>query len=97
MYGPYSKEMEIKLHELNDVLGYLLDELKKHDLFDRLNLIITSDHGMEKISEDKTIFLDSYIDTSLFDAHGSRACYSIFLKRSNILNKKTFNKWNNNG
>lgn len=82
MYGPYSKEMEIKLHELNEVLGYLINELKKHDLFNKLNLIITSDHGMEEISEETSIFLDTFIDTSLFDAYGSRACYSLFVKRS---------------
>jgi predicted AlkP superfamily pyrophosphatase or phosphodiesterase len=47
-----------------------------------LNLIITSDHGMDTISNKTAIFLDSYIDISLFEAFGSRACYSLFLKNS---------------
>lgn len=80
LYGPYSNEMKAQLYELNEVLGYLLDQLRKYDLFDRLNLIITSDHGMEQISQNTTIFLDSYVDTSLFEAFGSRACYSLFMK-----------------
>lgn len=84
MYGPYSDEMSAKLAELNNVLGYMIEKLKTNNLFDRLNLIITSDHGMESISANKTIFLDSYIDTSLFDAYGSRACYSLFLKNSRL-------------
>lgn len=80
LYGPYSKEMEEKLYSLDKTLGYLINELKKNDLFENLNLIITSDHGMEEISEKTAIFLDSYIDTDLFDAYGSRACYSLFVK-----------------
>lgn len=79
LYGPYSKEMEEKLYSLDKTLGYLIDELKTNDLFDSLNLIITSDHGMEEISEKTAIFLDSYIDTELFEAYGSRACYSLFV------------------
>ena len=79
MYGPYSDEMRIKLLELNDVLGYMVNKIKKNNL-DALNMIVTSDHGMETISSDRTIFLDSYIDISLFNAYGSRACYNIFLK-----------------
>lgn len=68
---------------LDNVLGYLIGELKSHHLFDKLNLIITSDHGMETISEKTAIFLDTLIDVSLFDAYGSRACYSIFVKNCN--------------
>ena len=82
MYGPFSKEMKIKLEELNDVLGYLIKSLEENDLLDRLNVIVTSDHGMDTISANKTIFLDSFIDLSLFQAYGSRACYSLFLKDS---------------
>lgn len=85
LFGPYSNQMEQKLYSLDKTLGYLIDELKSHNLFDDLNLIITSDHGMEAISEKTAIFLDSYIDTSLFDAYGSRACYSLFVKNDTSL------------
>jgi len=81
LYGPYSIEMKNKLFELNDKLGYMINKLKTNDLFDKLNVIITSDHGMESISYETSIFLESHIDTSLFDAYGSRACYSIFVKK----------------
>ena len=80
LFGPYSKEMKEKLEYLDQVLGYLIDQLKSHHLFEKLNLIITSDHGMESISEETAIFLDSYIDINLFNAYGSRAAYSIFVK-----------------
>ncbi len=76
--------MTEKLHYINEILGYLIDSLKANNLFDDLNLIITSDHGMDTISNKTAIFLDSYIDISLFEAFGSRACYSLFLKKSFI-------------
>ena len=82
MYGPYSIEMTEKLFYINEILGYLLDQLKINGLFDELNLIITSDHGMDTISNKTAIFLDTYIDTQLFEAYGSRACYSLFVKNS---------------
>jgi len=80
LFGPYSAEMTEKLHYINEILGYLIEQLKRYDLFDNLNLIVTSDHGMDTISNKTAIFLDSYIDTNLFDAYGSRACYSLFVK-----------------
>lgn len=87
LYGPFSSQMKEKLMYLDNVLGYLIGELKSHHLFDKLNLIITSDHGMETISEKTAIFLDTLIDVSLFDAYGSRACYSIFVKNSSNVEK----------
>lgn len=103
MYGPYSKQMKEKLQYVDATLGYFLNQLKKNNLFQETNLIITSDHGnfkstlymflkklilfvsylvsgMEEISEKTAIFLDNHIDTNLFDAFGSRACYSLFVK-----------------
>ena len=72
--------MKEKLEYLDQILGYMIDQLKSHHLFDKLNLIITSDHGMESISKETAIFLDSYIDINLFNAFGSRSVYSIFVK-----------------
>lgn len=80
LFGPYSKEMEQKLYSVDKTLGYLIEQLKVNDLFESMNLIVTSDHGMEEISKERAIFLDSYIDTELFDAYGSRACYNLFIK-----------------
>ena len=72
--------MAEKLQYIDDILGYLIQQLKSHHLFDKLNLIITSDHGMDTISNETVIFLDSYINTELFDAFGSRAVYTLFVK-----------------
>ena len=35
---------------------------------------------MEEITEKNTIYLDSYVDTELFNAYGRKTFYNIFLK-----------------
>lgn len=58
MFGPDSKEVDAKLEELNNVIGYLMSELKSNELYEYTNVIITSDHGMASLSEDNLILLD---------------------------------------
>jgi len=78
--------MKLKLEELDGNLEYLISELRSHSLFDKINLIITSDHGMETIkSNASAIFLDKYVDTRLFDAYGSSVVYDLFFKNSKLL------------
>lgn len=78
--------MKEKLKSLDSTLGYLIDSLKSHHLFDKLNLIVTSDHGMAQLSKERAIFLDSYVDLNLFDAYGSRSVYNLFMKNRNLYN-----------
>jgi predicted AlkP superfamily pyrophosphatase or phosphodiesterase len=84
-YGPYSKQMEDKLYELDQSLGYLMEQLQSHHLYEKLNLIVTSDHGMEQVSEDKTIYLSEHIDIGLFKAYGHRTSYNLFLSKGNFI------------
>lgn len=80
VYGPESFEMKNKLIELDNHLGYLIEQLKTSHLFDKLNIIITSDHGMQSILNKEPIFLDNYVNSSLFDAYGTSTTLNIFLK-----------------
>ncbi len=82
MYGPDSEQMAAKLVDVDNTLGYLIQQLKDHHLFDKLNLIITSDHGMEKVSNETCVFLDKYVDVTLFRAFGSGALYNLFVNDS---------------
>lgn len=60
-YGISSLEFNQTLKELDNNLGYLIDELKKADLYDSIyfQLIVLSSHGMVEIQ--KNIFLDDHI------------------------------------
>lgn len=60
-YGPSSKEVLIKIKELDELLGELMTALEKRtELSGRLNLVVLTDHGMAEIN--KYIYLDDYID-----------------------------------
>lgn len=64
--GPDNPHMESVITEIDNLLSYLVQELKKAALWDTLNVIITSDHGMAQLSTDRIIELDQYVDRDLY-------------------------------
>ncbi|XP_006625809.1 ectonucleotide pyrophosphatase/phosphodiesterase family member 5 [Lepisosteus oculatus] len=64
--GPENPEMNDVISQIDSNLGYLLDQLKKSGLYDELNLVVTSDHGMSQMSLDRVIELDNYVDRDLY-------------------------------
>ncbi|XP_066107918.1 bis(5'-adenosyl)-triphosphatase ENPP4 isoform X2 [Saccopteryx bilineata] len=64
-YGPEDKKnMSKVLKEVDDLIGDLVYKLKMLGLWENLNVIITSDHGMAQCSQDRLINLDLCIDHS---------------------------------
>lgn len=64
-----------KIVELDEVLGNLLDSLESKSLLDRMNIILTSDHGMVNVT--KTVFLDEYVDSKLYTYSGQSPIWNI--------------------
>ncbi len=54
-YGPNSSEINKAIKDLDNVSGYLFSLLKKIGMYDSVNVIILSDHGMTEIFKDKII------------------------------------------
>lgn len=77
-FGPYSKELEAVLHKCDSVIGYLISKLKETNLFQRTNIIVTSDHGMDTASLDKSIDLIDYVDIKKFKSYGGLTQINIF-------------------
>ncbi|XP_054608532.1 ectonucleotide pyrophosphatase/phosphodiesterase family member 7-like [Dunckerocampus dactyliophorus] len=48
-YGPDSPECQKMVEQVDRTVGYIRDKIYYHGLTDRLNIIITADHGMTKI------------------------------------------------
>tara|TARA_B100001029_G_C15056877_1_gene455085 strand:- start:1205 stop:2425 length:1221 start_codon:yes stop_codon:yes gene_type:complete len=74
IYGINRNKINESVSEMDNLLGYLIDELKKIEIFSKLNIIITSDHGMVDVSENKLIVLDDFIsdlDKVYIDGSGS--------------------------
>ncbi|XP_057681518.1 ectonucleotide pyrophosphatase/phosphodiesterase family member 7-like [Corythoichthys intestinalis] len=54
-FGPDSPELRQMVQQVDRTVGYIRDKIHEHDLTERLNVIITSDHGMARILPDKQI------------------------------------------
>jgi len=66
-YGPDSREIKSSIIEMDNLLGYIITELKKLDIYKKLDIIIVSDHGMTGVSKDRLILLDQYFNIDDFD------------------------------
>lgn len=64
--GPQSPLMDAVITGIDDKLGFLINELKKAGLYEKVNLIVTSDHGMAQLSADKIVELDEYVSRDLY-------------------------------
>ncbi|XP_073442641.1 bis(5'-adenosyl)-triphosphatase ENPP4 isoform X1 [Dendrobates tinctorius] len=61
-YGPEDKgNMSNVLKTVDGYIGHLVAKLKEAKLWDTVNVIITSDHGMAQCSKDRVIVLDDCI------------------------------------
>jgi alkaline phosphatase D len=58
-FGPESAQTYSKVKYLDSLLGIFMDRLENLPIADSINFIITSDHGMGNISNDKVIDLKS--------------------------------------
>lgn len=64
--GPQSPLMDAVIAGIDEKLGFLINELKKAGIYEKVNLIVTSDHGMVQLSPDHIIELDEYVSRDLY-------------------------------
>lgn len=69
--GPDSWKTMKKVRDMDAVLGTIMKKISALSISDKLHIIITSDHGMTEISEDKTLDLTKYVDLSNVIVEGS--------------------------
>jgi alkaline phosphatase D len=62
--GPRSKELIAEIEKLDTYLGDFFTKMRTLQYFNKLNFIVTSDHGMGQLSPDKQVILDEIIDTA---------------------------------
>ena len=89
VYGVNNSIMNEKIKEMDDLLGYIVKSLKKNEIFSKINIIVTSDHGMVNVSKERLIILDEYI--SLLDElniYGNGSHMQIDFKNNNALIEK---------
>lgn len=54
-FGPESENRKAVVRKLDQILGYLLESIEKFNLKSKLNVIITSDHGMTTVLKEPAV------------------------------------------
>ncbi|NQV14713.1 alkaline phosphatase family protein [bacterium] len=60
-HGPESPETKETLEHLDSLLGVFMTKIEQLPIADKINVIITSDHGMSATSEERVIYIDDYV------------------------------------
>jgi predicted AlkP superfamily pyrophosphatase or phosphodiesterase len=63
-YGPDSPRTAAAAARADSAVGRLVAGLRARGLYDKVNLIVVSDHGMSELSPDRVVYLDDVVDTS---------------------------------
>ena len=64
---PDSSETLQKVEELDRVLNHFFTEARKLDIFEQIDFIVLSDHGMATFTPDKYVNLNDYLPRDSFD------------------------------
>jgi predicted AlkP superfamily pyrophosphatase or phosphodiesterase len=67
-HGPDSAELDGALGDVDAAIGYLVAQLRQRGLYDRMNLVIVSDHGMAYVPKGNIVFADDATDLNTLDA-----------------------------
>jgi predicted AlkP superfamily pyrophosphatase or phosphodiesterase len=89
VYGPHSKEVKRKIASLDSLMGIFRQKIKKLPIGKRVNLIVTADHGMTEISDNRLVKIDQYIKNEWCEHIIGTNPTSIFTKpncRDSVLN-----------
>jgi predicted AlkP superfamily pyrophosphatase or phosphodiesterase len=80
-FGPVSVETKKAVLKVDGEIGRLIEGLKERKIFNRINLIILSDHGMATVRWSNAILLDKFFDPNLASRiFWTREIVSIFPK-----------------
>jgi predicted AlkP superfamily pyrophosphatase or phosphodiesterase len=63
-FGPDAPQTDSAIARVDSALGALVDGIATRGLAGRVNLVVVSDHGMAPVAEERTIYLDDYLDLS---------------------------------
>jgi alkaline phosphatase D len=85
IYGPESEETKAEVEKLDAFLGDFFTAMRKLPVFNQLNFIITSDHGMAELSPDRQVLIDEYVDTAALEImNGGNPVYNFKVKEGKL-------------
>jgi predicted AlkP superfamily pyrophosphatase or phosphodiesterase len=89
MFGPHAEETKQTVAYMDSLMSDLWHKLQALPIKDQVNLIITSDHGMVEISDQRFVRIDDYVKPEWCEKIISTSPTSIFTKdgcRDSVLN-----------
>ncbi|SNY42054.1 Predicted pyrophosphatase or phosphodiesterase, AlkP superfamily [Arsukibacterium tuosuense] len=63
-YGPNSEQVKSAVAEVDQAIGQLINGLKQQNLYNKVNLMLVSDHGMAEVPPEQVIVVDSLFDAN---------------------------------
>ena len=102
VFGPNSIEVTNEIKSSDAILGYLLNSISKLDIFNKINVVIVSDHGMVDVSESKVINIDNFNLPGILDGKGPVMSFKVdsevdfSINEFNIPNVSIVSSRNNN-
>ena len=88
-FGPRGIETGVMVHYLDSLMGVLYTGIKDLPYGDKVNMIVTADHGMTDISDERFICIDDYVKDEWVEHAVSTSPTSIFTKpgcRDSVIN-----------
>ena len=70
-HGPDSQEVLDSIISRDRIVEYLMSKIKQKNLKEKLNVIITADHGMKPIYPELIINIDLFVDPSWYTAYSN--------------------------
>ncbi len=83
-FGPDSPEVVETIKAADALVGQLLQGLEARGLFEKVNIIITSDHGMSPTSDTRVIKLSDYLDLKTVEIIDSTPTVTLRPKQHNL-------------
>ena len=80
-YGPESRQTRQQVETLDCLLGQLWDDIQKMPDAADINLIVTSDHGMTRLSNERIIRLDKCLDPAWYERIATGFPSMVFAKK----------------
>lgn len=80
LFGPGADETARMVHHMDSLMGVLYDGINAMEYADRINLIVTSDHGMTDISDERFINWKDYLKQEWCERVISSNPTNIFVK-----------------
>lgn len=80
VYGPQSKEVRAAVQQVDSMVGLIKKGIEALPFASKVNLIVTSDHGMTEISKKRVVKISDYLKPDWYEVIDGSNPTSIFTK-----------------